>query len=119
MNDCSETHVRARRVVALVRRSLTAAALVLLVGFGGLSSLGATASVPGPGAAGSSAPAVDRLMEEHRCSVTGFGEATLPTEAILRSADGHTRVVSFDRGWQAFTGAAPGTLVAVCLGATS
>ena len=57
---------------------------------------------------------VQRVLDEHDCSVTGF-ESAQPLSAIVRSASGHLRFVSFETGWRVFTGDGPATLVAVCL----
>ncbi|MCW2796780.1 hypothetical protein [Nocardioides sp.] len=58
---------------------------------------------------------VARKMAEHHCSATGFGAEQVPGSALVRTAQGKLRMVSFDEGWAIFTGDAPGTLVAVCL----
>lgn len=57
---------------------------------------------------------VERLLDRHDCSVTGF-ESAQPRSAVVRSARGHLRFVSFDRGWQVYTSHGAATLVAVCL----
>lgn len=113
----TDTHARAVRIVTVLRRSLTATALGALVGLGGLGALGATEPTVTPDPLVATAPHEARLMEEHRCSTTGFAGDAVPSRAILRLEDGSAHVVSFDRGWESFTGDAPGTLVAVCLGA--
>ena len=59
---------------------------------------------------------LERLMDDHRCSTTGFADGSLPGAALLRTERGQLRVVGFARGWQAHEGLLPGTLVAVCLG---
>lgn len=67
------------------------------------------------------APTVDhqleRLMAHERCTTTGLPEGSIPARTLIRLPDGHLRAVSFDRGWAAHQGTAPGVLVAVCLGA--
>ncbi len=63
-----------------------------------------------------SAQVVQRVMSEHNCSSTGFAPGTQPDSALVRTTRGELRVVSFDRGWDVFTGRSPGLLVAVCLG---
>lgn len=66
------------------------------------------------------APSVDheleRLMTHERCTTTGLPEGSIPARTLIRLPDGHLRAVSFDRGWAAHQGTAPGVLVAVCLG---
>jgi hypothetical protein len=57
---------------------------------------------------------VERLLEKHDCSVTGF-EAAEPRSAIVRSATGHLRFTSFETGWRVFTAHGAARLVAVCL----
>lgn len=67
------------------------------------------------------APAVDhelqRLMAHERCTTTGLPKGSIPARTLIRLPDGHLRAVSFNRGWAAHEGTAPGELVAVCLGA--
>ncbi|CAB4684399.1 MAG: hypothetical protein F2667_00135 [Actinobacteria bacterium] len=62
------------------------------------------------------ADTVDQLMSANRCSFTGFGPTEIPASALLRVSTDQVRVVSFERGWAAYEGTKPGTLVAVCLG---
>ena len=56
---------------------------------------------------------VTRLMDRFECSQTGFGADVIPRGALIH-LDGRVERVSFDRGWEVFTGDAPGTLMAVC-----
>ena len=76
------------------------------------------ASTPSDGYAGyavSDQPShVDRVLDEHDCSVTGFEDGSQPASAIVRSATGHLRFVPFDTGWRVFTAHGAATLVAVC-----
>ena len=58
---------------------------------------------------------IDTLMDRYRCSTEGFGERAVPRSAIIRRADGHVALVSFDRGWRIFQEDGPASLVAVCL----
>lgn len=89
---------------------------------GTVVSIGAAAHVQAEPATppAATAPQVDRalqqLMTDHRCTTTGFPDGAIPASTLLRSPDGHLRVVSFARGWAAHEGTAPGELVAVCLG---
>ncbi|MGZ4489026.1 MAG: hypothetical protein ACXVW1_13930 [Nocardioides sp.] len=55
------------------------------------------------------------LMQRHRCSAQGYGPSVVPASALVRSAAGRLRMVSFEQGWSVYAGKAPGTLVAVCL----
>lgn len=57
---------------------------------------------------------LERLMELHGCSTSGLEDGTVPASAVLRSRAGALRMVDFDRGWAAYEGTQPGTLVAVC-----
>lgn len=91
---------------------------------GTVVTIGAAAHVQADAPAPSTsapAPAVDhaleRLMAHERCTTTGLPEGSIPARTLIRLPDGHLRAVSFDRGWAAHQGTAPGELVAVCLGA--
>lgn len=97
-----------------VRTALTAAALTLLLGLGAISMI---AEQPAPPAAqlGLSSKALDRILQAHRCSVTGFEPEVIPRTAVIIDRSGRTRLVSFDHGWEVFTRERPGELVAVCL----
>lgn len=55
---------------------------------------------------------VQRLIDRHDCSTTGF-DAASPMSALVRRADGRLRLVAFERGL--FTLARAGNVVAVCL----
>ena len=57
---------------------------------------------------------VEKAIRRHRCSVVGFGAGVEPRSALVRR-EGKLRHVSFDAGWEVFTGERPGTLIAVCL----
>ena len=59
---------------------------------------------------------LDDLMQTNRCSFTGFDRDVIPSKAIVRTPEGDTELVSFDRGWDVFSGKIAGELVAVCLG---
>lgn len=58
---------------------------------------------------------VHAKLREHRCSTTGFAPDVQPSSALVRNPRGKLEVVSFDEGWEVFTGDRPGLLVAVCL----
>ena len=105
-----------RVTIHAVRTATTIAALTLLVG---LAAVGGTAP-PRPADPShrldmSSGP-LDALMQANRCSFTGFDRDVIPSKAIVRTPEGVTELVSFDRGWAVFSGEAAGELVAVCLG---
>ena len=57
---------------------------------------------------------MQRLIDRHNCSTTGFGAAS-PVSALVRAGDGRLRLFAFDRGWQLFTSHGDTTLVALCL----
>lgn len=105
-----------RTAVTSIRTALTAGALTLLVGFGALSVL----SAPQPPAEhlGLSVQdeATSRILERNNCSTTGFDPDVIPAAAVIRDAQGRTRVVSFDHGWAVFNDERPGDLIAVCIG---
>lgn len=76
---------------------------------------------PGPGYAdfpvrgASDSPGREsRLVQRHDCSATGFADAT-PLSAVVRSAGGRLRHVSFETGWAVYTRHGAAELVAVCL----
>lgn len=58
---------------------------------------------------------VQRVMTKHQCSTSGFGTEKDPSSALITNSQGKLRMVSFEKGWDVFTGNRPGTLVAVCL----
>ena len=59
---------------------------------------------------------VARTMADLRCT-TGRAPDPGPSSALVRTAAGNVRVVSFEHGWDVYNGRRPGTLVAVCLDA--
>lgn len=98
-----------RAGIRLVARTLVAAVVLI-----GLANLTTNADVPAvPSAAPPPSPAQLHLMKRYDCSQDGFGDGSQPRSALIRD-DGDLRVVSFDRGWQVYTGARPHALVAVC-----
>lgn len=98
-----------RAGVRIAARTLVAAAILI-----GLANLATSTDVPtGPSTAPPLSPAQMELMKRFNCSPDGFGDGSTPRSAIIRDEDG-LRVVSFDRGWQVYTGTRPHALVAVC-----
>lgn len=96
------------------RTALTTGALVLLFGLGAVSVI---AKPPAhPQELGLSARPLGHMMTKNRCSYTGFDSSVIPSKAIVRDTTGRNRLVSFDDGWDVFTGKKTGELVAVCLG---
>ncbi|GEP33371.1 hypothetical protein NSZ01_11390 [Nocardioides szechwanensis] len=57
---------------------------------------------------------VEQAIRRHDCSVAGFDAGVEPRSALVRR-EGKVRHVSFDDGWEVFTGERPGELIAVCL----
>lgn len=57
---------------------------------------------------------LQRMLDAHDCSVTGFDGDVQPTSAVVRSATGHLRFVSFDTGWRIYRRHGAAQLVAVC-----
>lgn len=116
MADLAAPTAWVRVAIHSFRTATTVAGLTLLLGF---AALGATTQ-PTPAApsesVGLSAGPLDDLMQHNRCSVTGFDRTVVPSQAIVRTPEGATELVSFDRGWAVFSGEVAGELVAVCLG---
>ena len=105
---------------ALTAIKVTALASIAVIGVATQSSEAGTGEGT-TGYAGYSGYAADeqpsrasRLLERHDCSATGFADAT-PLSAVVRTARGQLRHVSFEAGWEVYTGPGPATLVAVCL----
>jgi hypothetical protein len=61
---------------------------------------------------------VERAVVDHQCSYAGFGATGIPSSALIRTAHGELRQVSFDVGWDVYNGKRPGTLIAVCMDET-
>ncbi len=99
-----------------VRTAITIAALTLLVGLGSLTASPDPAPPTPSHQIDMTSGPLESLMQQNRCSVTGFDRSIIPSNAIVRTPDGLNEVVTFDRGWAVFRGQAPGELVAVCLG---
>lgn len=105
-----------RVVVQAIRTASTTGALTLLIGFGAVNMISAPHSPPAAEQQGMSTGPLDAMMQQNRCSFTGFDKSVIPSKAIVRTAEGATEVVSFDHGWAVFSGEVAGELVAVCLG---
>ena len=98
-----------RTGLRIVARTLVAAAVLI-----GLANITTPADLPaGPSITPPLSPAQLELMRRYDCSRNGFGDGSAPRSAIIRE-DGDLRVVSFDRGWQVYTGTRPHALVAIC-----
>ena len=116
MSDGPAPSRRLRVAVQSVRTATTVAGLTLLVGFGAVSVVAAPQPSSPAESLGMSSGPLDALMQQNRCSVTGFDRDVVPSKAIVRTPEGATELVSFDRGWAVFSGEVAGELVAVCLG---
>jgi hypothetical protein len=110
------------RLPRSARLALTGAKLAVIASIvvAGLVSQPATSSpaYTGPGYAGypvDDSPSREaRILDAHDCSVTGFADAT-PHSAVVRTAHGRLRHVSFDAGWAVYSRHGAAQLVAVCL----
>jgi len=96
------------------RTALTAGSLTAVFGMGAVSVL--SGSHEPPQELGLSARPLSPMMSHNRCSYTGFDSKIIPSKAIVRDTAGRTKLVSFQTGWDVFTGKRDGQLVAVCLG---
>lgn len=116
MTDLAAPGRWARMTVHALRTATTVGALTCLVGLGAVQ-VGSDPRPPaGADRLGMSAGPLDAMMEQHRCSLTGFDRDVIPSQALVRTPAGHVELVSFDRGWAVFSGEIAGELVAVCLG---
>jgi hypothetical protein len=103
------TTVKVAAAAAIVAAGITTAPTTPSTsGHAGLPSYSGYAVADRPGAVG-------RMLDRHRCSVTGFEDGSQPTSAVVRSARGRFRFVDFDTGWAVYTRHGEATLVAVCL----
>lgn len=105
-----------RAAVHSVRTATTVAGLTLLVGFGALGVVSEPRPTTPAERIGMSSGPLDDMMQTNRCTFTGFDRDVTPSKAIVRTPEGETVLVSFDRGWDVFSGKVAGELVAVCLG---
>lgn len=100
--------------LSLAAVKLSAVASIVVAGL----SAPPSSSQPGPGYAGypvgGPTSQESRFLDARDCSVTGFPDAT-PASAVVRTAHGRLRHVSFDTGWAVYTRHGAATLVAVCL----
>ena len=100
-------------MLALVKGAALGALLTLVVA-GGLHAAAPSAHPHATGPTDSGQRVVERAVADHHCSYSGFRGTSVPASALIRTADGKLRQVSFDVGWQVYNGSRPGTLVAVC-----
>lgn len=103
-----------------LRRRLAAALLIPACAAAGFS-IGATFTpLQAPAATSGPAPdrlawqdRADRLTERLACEPGAVPQGVIPEHALLLLED-RLHVVDFGRGWAAYEGTQPGTLVAVC-----
>ncbi|TWH00840.1 hypothetical protein L615_000200000500 [Nocardioides sp. J9] len=105
-----------RVAVHSLRTTTTVAGMTLLLGFGALGVVSEPSMSTPERHIDMAAGPLDDLMQDNRCSFTGFDKSVIPSSAIVRTPEGDTKLVSFDHGWDVFSGRVAGTLVAVCLG---
>lgn len=109
-------HPALRRGVHVATCTLVGALSFLAVSAAGTTPDGVSAaqelSVPSP-AAPAGEERLERLVERHDCSATGFGADVIPGSSLVLQ-DEVIRHVSFDDGWAVYTGEQAGTLLAVC-----
>jgi hypothetical protein len=90
----------------------TLLALVLVAGVG-------TASPGGdrtPPTKGAYERVAERAAADLRCSSGPRGRPAASASALVRTSGGRLRTVSFEHGWEVYSGRRPGRLVAVCVG---
>jgi hypothetical protein len=100
-------------VLATVKGAALGGLLALLV-VGGLHTASPSAHPAGSEEPDAYRSAVQRAVADHHCSYTGLPDGAIPSSALIRTTHGQLRRVSFDVGWDVYTGRRPGTLVAVC-----
>lgn len=103
-----------QRAVLMVKAGVSSAAVTLLVG--SMTTTTLLQPPDPPDWLDLSTSRIDRMFAENRCSTTGFGAEQIPSRAMVRRESGRPAVVSFEEGWEVFTGDSPGRLMAVCLG---
>ena len=102
---------RARVTLSVVKLALIGS--IVAVGWG--ASVDATAPTDYSGHAVTAQTGhLEHVLAAHRCSPTGFDDGTVPHSAVVRSASGHLRHVSFDAGWRVYHRHGAAELVAVC-----
>jgi len=58
---------------------------------------------------------VERAVTDQRCSSREPNSAARDAAALIRTARGDVRVVSFEKAWDVYNGKRPGDLIAVCV----
>ena len=116
MSDRAAAAAWLRAAVHSVRTATTVAGLTLLVGFGAIGVIAEPQPTAPSERLGMSSGPLEDMMQMNRCSFTGFDRTVIPSKAIVRTPEGDTELVTFDRGWDVFSGKIAGELVAVCLG---
>ena len=105
----------ARLALPVVNVGLTATAVVACWVSGGTGPVGSASAPEYAGTPASSGRQhVEQVLDAHDCSVTGFDDGEVPGSAVVRTAAGRLRHVSFDTGWRIYTEHGAAQLVAVC-----
>jgi hypothetical protein len=104
---------RLARGLLVLKSAALGGVLSLLV----LAGIHATAEPTSVGQVDSTAGSlvIERAMTSQQCSQHGFDKATVPASALIRTATGRVKVVTFAHGWDVYQGRRPGQLIAVCL----
>jgi hypothetical protein len=95
---------RAALAVRGIKAAATSAAAVVALAL----TLGGAIASPGgsSGPPGSSTRLAERVSDARCVDAAG--------KTIVRTRDGETKAVSFERGWRVYRGQRPGTLLVVC-----
>jgi hypothetical protein len=101
-----------RLALTVLKTSALTAVLAIVVGGLGTASPGGSQSRTGDDAY---QRVVQRAAADHRCSVEEPGSDAKAASALIRTAGGDLRVVTFETGWDVYNGRHPGSLLAVCL----
>ncbi|MEN8671776.1 hypothetical protein [Nocardioides sp.] len=109
--------VRLRREHAVPAATAVKCAVVATFAFLAVSAAGTTTDGVSAAQDVTAPPAgqarLDKLIDRHDCSPTGFGADVIPGSSLVLQ-DNKVKHVSFDEGWAVYTGDEAGTLLAVC-----
>ncbi|WP_372728991.1 hypothetical protein [Nocardioides sp.] len=109
------THPSAPRPPSTMKAMLLGALLALIASIGVVAATKAASSSPAtpPSSAGFSRLDANAL-HQNRCASSGLATVSKGPQALIRTPRGRLRLVSFEKGWEIYTGDRPGTLVAIC-----
>lgn len=88
--------------------------LALVTSIGVIAATGTKADSDSEASAAGFSRLDQRPGHRDRCAASGLATVSDVPQALIRDARGRLRLVSFERGWEIFTGERRGTLVAVC-----